>query len=78
MYIIHLMYTYIMHIHPQVPTSMCSVTCTAGFRKIHQKQTADCCFDCAHCPENEVSNETGICIHAEKKIVEFKYLLFPK
>ncbi|XP_028639815.1 vomeronasal type-2 receptor 116-like, partial [Grammomys surdaster] len=42
-----------------VPTSMCSVTCTAGFRKIYQKQRADCCFDCAHCPENEVSNETA-------------------
>ncbi|XP_076778363.1 vomeronasal type-2 receptor 116-like isoform X2 [Arvicanthis niloticus] len=42
-----------------VPTSMCSVTCTAGFRKIHQEQTADCCFDCAQCPENEVSNETA-------------------
>ncbi|XP_028637874.1 vomeronasal type-2 receptor 116-like, partial [Grammomys surdaster] len=41
-----------------VPTSMCSVTCTAGFRKIYQKQRADCCFDCAQCPENEVSNET--------------------
>ncbi|XP_076778366.1 vomeronasal type-2 receptor 116-like isoform X5 [Arvicanthis niloticus] len=44
----------------QVPTSMCSVTCTAGFRKIHQEQTADCCFDCAQCPENEVSNETDM------------------
>ncbi|NP_001098094.1 vomeronasal 2, receptor 13 isoform 2 precursor [Mus musculus] len=42
-----------------VPSSMCSVTCTAGFRKIHQKQTADCCFDCVQCPENEVSNETA-------------------
>ncbi|XP_028638321.1 vomeronasal type-2 receptor 116-like isoform X2 [Grammomys surdaster] len=42
-----------------VPTSMCSVACTAGFRKIYQKQRADCCFDCAHCPENEVSNETA-------------------
>lgn len=39
---------------------MCSVTCTAGFRKIHQKQTADCCFDCVQCPENEVSNETDM------------------
>jgi vomeronasal 2 receptor len=53
---------------------MCSVTCTAGFRKIHQKETADCCFDCAQCPENEVSNETGICLHAEKKFAEFEYL----
>ncbi|XP_028640508.1 vomeronasal type-2 receptor 116-like isoform X3 [Grammomys surdaster] len=43
-----------------VPTSMCSVTCTAGFRKIHQEQTADCCFDCAQCPENEVSNDTDM------------------
>ncbi|XP_028617024.1 vomeronasal type-2 receptor 116-like isoform X2 [Grammomys surdaster] len=42
-----------------VPTSMCSVTCTAGFRKIHQEQTADCCFDCAQCPKNEVSNDTA-------------------
>ncbi|XP_036011324.1 vomeronasal type-2 receptor 116-like isoform X1 [Mus musculus] len=47
-------------IYSQVPSSMCSVTCTAGFRKIHQKETADCCFDCAQCPENEVSNETDM------------------
>ncbi|XP_063129713.1 vomeronasal 2 receptor 73 precursor isoform X4 [Rattus norvegicus] len=44
----------------QVPSSMCSATCTPGFRKIHQKQTADCCFDCVQCPENEVSNETDM------------------
>ncbi|NP_001372120.1 vomeronasal 2, receptor 9 isoform 2 precursor [Mus musculus] len=43
-----------------VPSSMCSVTCTAGFRKIHQNETADCCFDCDRCPENEVSNETDM------------------
>ncbi|XP_032772255.1 vomeronasal type-2 receptor 116-like isoform X2 [Rattus rattus] len=43
-----------------VPTSMCSMTCAAGFMKIHQKQTADCCFDCVPCPENEVSNETDM------------------
>ncbi|XP_032772223.1 vomeronasal type-2 receptor 116-like isoform X2 [Rattus rattus] len=43
-----------------VPSSMCSVTCTAGFRKIHEKQTADCCFDCVQCPENEISNETDM------------------
>ncbi|XP_076778250.1 vomeronasal type-2 receptor 116-like isoform X1 [Arvicanthis niloticus] len=42
-----------------VPSSRCSVPCTAGFRKIHQKETADCCFDCVQCPENEVSNETA-------------------
>nr|XP_034379402.1 vomeronasal type-2 receptor 116-like isoform X3 [Arvicanthis niloticus] len=43
-----------------VPSSVCSVTCTAGFRKIHQKETEDCCFDCVQCPENEVSNETDM------------------
>ncbi|XP_076778254.1 vomeronasal type-2 receptor 116-like isoform X1 [Arvicanthis niloticus] len=42
-----------------VPSSRCSVPCTAGFRKIHQKETADCCFDCVQYPENEVSNETA-------------------
>ncbi|GAB1291549.1 Vomeronasal 2, receptor 88 [Apodemus speciosus] len=43
-----------------VPSSLCSVPCTAGFRKIHQKETTDCCFDCVQCPENEVSNETDM------------------
>nr|XP_015864619.2 vomeronasal type-2 receptor 116-like isoform X2 [Peromyscus maniculatus bairdii] len=48
-----------------VPTSTCSVKCTPGFRKFHQKETADCCFDCVWCPENEVSNETDMeqCVH---------------
>ncbi|XP_059108292.1 vomeronasal type-2 receptor 116-like isoform X6 [Peromyscus eremicus] len=43
-----------------LPTSTCSVACTPGFRKFHQEHTADCCFDCAWCPENEVSNETHV------------------
>nr|XP_038966796.1 vomeronasal 2 receptor 6 isoform X2 [Rattus norvegicus] len=43
-----------------VPSSVCSVTCTAGFRKIHQKQTADCCFDCVQCQENEIANDTDM------------------
>ncbi|XP_052021221.1 vomeronasal type-2 receptor 116-like isoform X5 [Apodemus sylvaticus] len=45
----------------QVPSSMCSAPCTAGFRKIHLEETVECCFDCVQCPENEVSNETGTC-----------------
>ncbi|KAL6086332.1 hypothetical protein STEG23_037644, partial [Scotinomys teguina] len=44
----------------KVPTSTCSVTCNPGFRKLHQEQRADCCFDCVWCPENEVSNETNM------------------
>ncbi|XP_059108273.1 vomeronasal type-2 receptor 116-like isoform X4 [Peromyscus eremicus] len=49
----------------QLPTSTCSVTCTPGFRKFHQEHAADCCFDCAWCPEHEVSNETDVeqCVH---------------
>ena len=55
------------YVLPQVPSSMCSVPCTAGFRKIHQEETADCCFDCVQCPENEVSNGTGMSLDAEEK-----------
>ncbi|XP_051028877.1 vomeronasal type-2 receptor 116-like isoform X1 [Acomys russatus] len=42
-----------------VPTSTCSVACTPGFRKLYQEQSAECCFDCVQCLENEVSNETA-------------------
>ncbi|XP_063138982.1 vomeronasal 2 receptor 2 isoform X2 [Rattus norvegicus] len=45
---------------PQVPSSVCSETCTAGFRKSHQKQTANCCFDCVQCQENEIANDTDM------------------
>ncbi|KAL6083320.1 hypothetical protein STEG23_028428, partial [Scotinomys teguina] len=41
-----------------LPTSACSMTCSSGFRKFHEEQEVDCCFHCALCPENEVSNET--------------------
>ena len=67
-YIPHILYNTC--VLPQVPPSLCSVTCTAGFRKIHQKQTADCCFDCDQCPENAVSNETGTCLHTEEKLMD--------
>ena len=66
---------YNIYILPQVPSSLCSVPCTAGFRKIHQKETADCCFDCVQCPENEVSNETGTCLHVERN-AEFESFSF--
>ncbi|KAL6058685.1 hypothetical protein STEG23_035834, partial [Scotinomys teguina] len=42
-----------------LPTSACSMTCSSGFRKFHEEQEVDCCFHCALCPENEVSNETA-------------------
>ncbi|XP_052021035.1 vomeronasal type-2 receptor 116-like [Apodemus sylvaticus] len=43
-----------------VPTSTCSMICTPGFRRFHQEQTPDCCFNCVQCPENEVSNDTDL------------------
>ena len=59
---------YNIYVLSQIPSSMCSVPCTAGFRKIHQEETADCCFDCVQCPENEVSNETGTGLDAEENV----------
>uniref|UniRef100_A0A9L0TIE8 GPCR family 3 nine cysteines domain-containing protein n=1 Tax=Equus caballus TaxID=9796 RepID=A0A9L0TIE8_HORSE len=42
----------------QTPHSVCSESCSPGFRKTPQKGKATCCFDCTPCPENEISNET--------------------
>ncbi|XP_040590022.1 vomeronasal type-2 receptor 116-like [Mesocricetus auratus] len=44
----------------QVPSSVCSVDCHPGFRKFHHEGMVVCCFDCVPCPENEISNETGV------------------
>ena len=60
----------------QVPSSMYSVPCAAGFRKIHQEETADCCFDYVQCPENEVSNETGTCLDAKENLMNLKTFSF--
>uniref|UniRef100_A0A3Q2HUE8 GPCR family 3 nine cysteines domain-containing protein n=1 Tax=Equus caballus TaxID=9796 RepID=A0A3Q2HUE8_HORSE len=43
---------------PETPHSVCSESCSPGFRKTTQEGKATCCFDCAPCPENEISNET--------------------
>uniref|UniRef100_A0A8C8W1G4 G-protein coupled receptors family 3 profile domain-containing protein n=1 Tax=Peromyscus maniculatus bairdii TaxID=230844 RepID=A0A8C8W1G4_PERMB len=40
----------------QIPSSICSVPCSPGFRKSSQQGKAVCCFDCIPCPENEISN----------------------
>ncbi|KAM4872911.1 vomeronasal type-2 receptor 116-like [Thomomys bottae] len=44
----------------ETPHSVCSESCGAGFRKSPQEEKAACCFDCALCPENEISNETDM------------------
>ncbi|KAM5237901.1 vomeronasal type-2 receptor 116-like [Ctenodactylus gundi] len=42
----------------QTPRSVCSESCHPGFRKAPQEGKAACCFDCAPCPENEITNDT--------------------
>ncbi|XP_069072135.1 extracellular calcium-sensing receptor-like [Pleurodeles waltl] len=42
----------------EVPLSVCSKSCSTGYRKALQKGHPVCCFDCVPCAEGEVSNET--------------------
>ncbi|XP_028718977.1 vomeronasal type-2 receptor 116-like [Peromyscus leucopus] len=44
----------------QIPSSVCSVPCSPGFRKSPQQGKAVCCFDCIPCPENEISNKSDM------------------
>ncbi|NP_001092975.1 vomeronasal 2 receptor, 76 precursor [Rattus norvegicus] len=44
----------------EIPQSVCSESCTPGFRKVILESKPACCFDCTPCPENEISNETGM------------------
>ncbi|XP_076421897.1 vomeronasal type-2 receptor 116-like [Peromyscus maniculatus bairdii] len=44
----------------QTPPSICSTSCSPGFRKSLQDGQAVCCFDCTPCPENEISNMTDM------------------
>uniref|UniRef100_A0A8C2VBD1 Vomeronasal type-2 receptor 116-like n=1 Tax=Chinchilla lanigera TaxID=34839 RepID=A0A8C2VBD1_CHILA len=46
--------------HTERPNSVCSSSCSPGFRKSHQERKVLCCFDCIPCPENEISNETNM------------------
>uniref|UniRef100_G1TK38 GPCR family 3 nine cysteines domain-containing protein n=1 Tax=Oryctolagus cuniculus TaxID=9986 RepID=G1TK38_RABIT len=42
----------------KLPSSICSASCSPGFRKTPREGKAACCFDCTLCPENEISNQT--------------------
>ncbi|XP_063302100.1 vomeronasal type-2 receptor 26-like [Pelobates fuscus] len=43
---------------PQVPISLCTQSCVAGFRKVLRKDLPACCFECVLCPLGEISNIT--------------------
>ncbi|OBS79872.1 hypothetical protein A6R68_21928, partial [Neotoma lepida] len=44
----------------KLPCSVCSESCVPGFRKSPQEGKAACCYDCTHCLDNEISNETDM------------------
>ncbi|XP_069816780.1 extracellular calcium-sensing receptor-like [Dendropsophus ebraccatus] len=42
----------------EVPISVCSESCPAGFRKASREGEPLCCFECVPCPQGEISNQT--------------------
>ncbi|KAM5262782.1 vomeronasal type-2 receptor 116-like [Ctenodactylus gundi] len=42
------------------PQSVCSDSCSPGFRKTPQEGKPSCCFDCTPCSENEIANDTDM------------------
>nr|XP_033818198.1 vomeronasal type-2 receptor 26-like [Geotrypetes seraphini] len=42
------------------PQSRCSPSCLPGFRKLPKEGKPICCYDCIHCPEGEISNQTDM------------------
>ncbi|XP_003464303.3 vomeronasal type-2 receptor 116-like [Cavia porcellus] len=44
----------------ETPRSVCTESCTPGFRKTPQEGKASCCFDCITCSENEITNNTDM------------------
>ncbi|XP_052616431.1 vomeronasal type-2 receptor 116-like [Peromyscus californicus insignis] len=46
--------------YSEIPQSVCHENCGPGFRKISLAGKSVCCYDCTPCPDNEISNETGM------------------
>ncbi|XP_018107044.1 extracellular calcium-sensing receptor [Xenopus laevis] len=42
----------------QVPLSNCSPSCPMGFRKVILPEKPLCCYNCARCPQGQISNQT--------------------
>ncbi|XP_075433883.1 extracellular calcium-sensing receptor-like [Ascaphus truei] len=42
----------------KVPLSVCSQSCSLGFRKVAIRGKPACCFQCVPCPQGEISNHT--------------------
>ncbi|XP_012815757.2 extracellular calcium-sensing receptor [Xenopus tropicalis] len=42
----------------QVPVSKCSPSCGSGFRKVIVPGKPPCCYECARCPQGQISNQT--------------------
>uniref|UniRef100_A0A8C5MNC7 G-protein coupled receptors family 3 profile domain-containing protein n=1 Tax=Leptobrachium leishanense TaxID=445787 RepID=A0A8C5MNC7_9ANUR len=42
----------------QSQRSVCSESCTPGYRKSHRESQPSCCYDCVPCAEGEISNGT--------------------
>ncbi|XP_041429864.1 vomeronasal type-2 receptor 26-like [Xenopus laevis] len=40
----------------EVPKSVCSESCSPGYRKVHREGQQICCYDCVLCPEGEITN----------------------
>ncbi|XP_043929436.1 extracellular calcium-sensing receptor-like [Protopterus annectens] len=72
--------------HGKVPRSLCSESCSAGYRKAPQTGQPICCFNCIFCSQGEISNQTdsAVCLKCPedewpserqdkciKKVVEF-------
>ncbi|XP_069506337.1 extracellular calcium-sensing receptor-like [Ambystoma mexicanum] len=44
--------------YSQVPRSLCSESCSPGYRKALRQGQPVCCFDCVQCKEGEISTQT--------------------